>query len=87
MIITNCDSTGDSDKHWPFLLEVATRIPTHPRPQCFNFLSYMCKIRHAIRKQLVRQICVSFAGIKLAKTTFEQLFSSFCFQARARIIL
>ena len=29
----------------------------------------MRKIRHAIRKQLVRQICVSFAGIKLAKNT------------------
>ena len=35
--------------------------------QPFNFLSCMRKIRHAIRKQLVRQICVSFAGIKLAK--------------------
>ena len=30
--------------------------------QPFNFLSCMRKIRHAIRKQLVRQICVSFAG-------------------------
>ena len=37
MIITNCDSTGDSDKHWPFLLEVATRIPTHPRPPVLQF--------------------------------------------------
>ena len=36
-------------------------------------------IRHAIRKQLFRQICVSFAGIKLAKTAREQLSSSFCF--------
>ena len=36
-------------------------------------------IRHAIRKELVRQICVSFAGIKIAKTTCEQLSSSFCF--------
>ena len=34
--------------------------------QPFSFLSCMRKIRHAIRKQLVRQICVSFAGIKLA---------------------
>ena len=33
----------------------------------------MRKIRHAIRKQLVRQICVSFAGIKIAKTTYEPL--------------
>ena len=47
--------------------------------QPFNFLSCMRKIRHAIRKQLVRQICVSFAGIKIAKTTCEQLSSSFCF--------
>ena len=47
--------------------------------QPFNFLSCMRKIRHAIRKQLVRQICVSFAGIKLAKTTCELLSSSFCF--------
>ena len=47
--------------------------------QPFNFLSCMRKIRHAIRKQLVRQICVSFEGIKLAKTTCEQLSSSFCF--------
>ena len=46
--------------------------------QPFNFLSCMRKIRHAIRKQLVRQICVSFAGIKLAKTTCELLSSSFC---------
>ena len=41
--------------------------------------SCMSKICHAIRKQLVRQICVSFAGIKLAKTSCEQLSSSFCF--------
>ena len=41
--------------------------------------SCMRKIRHAIRKQLVRQICVSFAGIKLAKTPCEQLSSNFCF--------
>ena len=34
--------------------------------QPFSFLSCMRKIRHAIRKQLVRQICVSFAGIKIA---------------------
>ena len=47
--------------------------------QPFNFLSCMPKIRHAIRKQLVRQICVSFARIKFAKTTCEQLSSSFCF--------
>ena len=47
--------------------------------QPFNFLSCMRKIRHAIRKQLVRQICVSFAGIKFGKTTCEQLSSSFCF--------
>ena len=47
--------------------------------QPFNFISCMRKIRHAIRKQLVRQICVSFAGIKIAKTTCEQLSSSFCF--------
>ena len=26
MIITNCDSTGDSDKHWPFLLEFASTL-------------------------------------------------------------
>ena len=48
--------------------------------QLFNFLSCMRKIRHAIRKQLVRQICVSFTGIKIVKTTCEQLSSSFiCF--------
>ena len=47
--------------------------------QPFNFLSCMRKIRHAIRKQLVRQICVSFAGIKIAKTTCEQISSNFCF--------
>ena len=47
--------------------------------QPFNFLSCMRKIRHAIRKQLVRQICVSFAGIKTGKTACEQLSSSFCF--------
>ena len=47
--------------------------------QPFNFLSCMRKIRHAIRKQLVRQICVSFAAIKLAKTPCEQHSSSFCF--------
>ena len=47
--------------------------------QPFNFLSCMRKIRHAIRKELVRQMCVSFAGIKIAKTTCEQLSSSFCF--------
>ena len=47
--------------------------------QPFNFLLCMCKIRHMIRKQLVRQICVSFMGIKIAKTTCEQLSSSFCF--------
>ena len=46
--------------------------------QPFNFLSCMRKIRHAIRKQLVRQICVSFAGIKIAKTTCK-LSSSFSF--------
>ena len=42
-------------------------------PQPFNFLPCMRKIRHAIRKQLVRQMCVSFAGIKIAKTTCEPL--------------
>ena len=47
--------------------------------QPLNFLSCMRKIRQATRKQLVRQICVSFAGIKIAKTTCEQLSSSFCF--------
>ena len=47
--------------------------------QPFKFLSCMRKIRHAIRQQLVRQICVSFAGIKVAKTTGQQLSSSFCF--------
>ena len=47
--------------------------------QPFNFLLCMRKIRHAIRKQLVRQICTSFAGIKIGKTTCEQLSSSFCF--------
>ena len=47
--------------------------------QPFNFLSCMRKIRHAIRKQLVRQICVTFAGIKPAKTTCELLSSSFRF--------
>ena len=33
----------------------------------------MREIRHAIRKQVVRQMCVSFAGIKIAKTTWEPL--------------
>ena len=47
--------------------------------QPFNFLSCMRKIHHAICKPLVRQICVSFAGIKIGKTTCEQLSSSFCF--------
>ena len=47
--------------------------------QPFSFLSCMRKIYHAICKQLVRQICVSFAGIKIGKTTCEQLSSSFCF--------
>ena len=47
--------------------------------QPFTFLSCMRKIRHAIRKQLVRQICVSFTGIKSGKTACEQLSSSFCF--------
>ena len=37
------------------------------------FLSCMRKIHHAIRKQLVHQICVSFAGMKLEKTTCELL--------------
>ena len=41
--------------------------------QPFNFLSCMREIRHAIRKQVVRQMCVSFAGIKIAKTTREPL--------------
>ena len=42
--------------------------------QPFTFLSCMRKIRlNAIRKQLVRQICLSFAGIKIAKTTCEPL--------------
>ena len=54
--------------------------------QPFNFLSCMRKIRHAIRKQLVRQICVSFAGMKLAKTTCELLFSSFCFVFLLRLL-
>ena len=39
----------------------------------------MRKIRHVIREQLVRQICVSFAGIKIVKTTCEQLSLNFCF--------
>ena len=39
----------------------------------------MRKIHHAIRKQLVHQVCVSFAGIKIAKTTCEQLSLSFRF--------
>ena len=60
--------------------------------QPFNFLSFMRKIRHAIRKQLVRQICVSFAGVKIAKPTCEPLANNsprafvlfFCF---ARLVL
>ena len=55
------------------------RAKSSPCRQPFSFLSCMRKIRHASRKQLVRQICVSFAGIKLAKTTRELLSSSFCF--------
>ena len=56
--------------------------------QPFNFLSCIRKIHHVIRKQLVRQICVSFAGIKIAKTTCEQLSSSFVlFFCFARLVL
>ena len=40
------------------------------RRQPFNFLSCMRKIRHAIRKQLVRQICVSFARTPLLELLF-----------------
>ena len=54
--------------------------------QPFNFLSCMRKTRHAIRKQLVRQICVSFAGIKLAKITCE-LELLFCFSASPPLVL
>ena len=47
--------------------------------QPFNFLSCMRKIRHAIRKQLVRQICVSFRENYLRTTLHEFLF---CFLLR-----
>ena len=55
----------------------------------------MRKIRHAIRQQLVRQICVSLAGIKIAKTTRELLANNspralvlfFCFARLVLIIL
>ena len=60
--------------------DTSWRVKSSHCRQPFNFLSCMRKIRHAIRKQLVREICVSFAGIKLAKTTCELLSSSsFCF--------
>ena len=47
--------------------------------QPFNFLSCMRKIRHAIRKQLVRQICVSFREHYLRTTLLDLLF---CFLLR-----
>ena len=47
--------------------------------QPFNFLSCMRKIRHAIRKQLVRQICVSFRENYLRTTLLDLLF---CFLLR-----
>ena len=47
--------------------------------QPFNFLSCTRKIRHAIRKQLVRQICVSFRENYLRTTLHELLF---CFLLR-----
>ena len=56
----------------------------------FRFLLCMRKIHHAIRKQLVHQVCVSFAGIKIAKFTCEQLSStelSFCFSALPPLVL
>ena len=53
-----------------------------------NFLSCMRKIRHAIRKQLVRQIFVSFAGINLRKlianNSYRAFVLFFCF---ARLVL
>ena len=66
-------------KQRPHFRGVRRRAKSNLCRQPFNFLSCMRKIRHAIRKQLVRQICVSFAGIQIAKTTCEQLSSSFCF--------
>ena len=63
----------------PHFRGVRRRAKSNLCRQPFNFPSCMRKIRHAIRKQLVRQICVSFAGIKIGKTTCEQLSSSFCF--------
>ena len=47
--------------------------------QPFNFLSCMRKIRHAIRKQLVRQICVSFAGKLPANYSPRASVLFFCF--------
>ena len=78
MIITNCDSTDphrDSDKHWPFLLEVATTIPTHSRPQCFNFLSCMRKIRHAIGDRFASSWFVKSAWVSL-ESNLQKLLSN-----------
>ena len=49
--------------------------------QPFNFLSCIRKIHHVIRKQLVCQICVSFAGINNSPRAFVLFF---CF---ARLVL
>ena len=55
----------------------------------FRFLLCMRKIHHAIRKPLVHQVCVSFAGIKIEKnylrTTLLEL--SFCFSALPPLVL
>ena len=79
-------------KQRPHFRGVRRRAKSNLCRQPFNFLSCMRKIRHAIRKQLVRQICVSFAGVKIAKPTCEPLANNsprafvlfFCF---ARLVL
>ena len=59
--------------------DTSWRAKTSLCRQPFNFLSCMRKIRHAIRKQLVREICVSFAGNYLRTTLLLELL--FCFSA------
>ena len=65
-------------KQRPHFRGVRRRAKSNLCRQPFNFLSCMHEIRHAIRKQVVRQMCVSFAGIKIAKTTCEQISSNCC---------